>query len=158
MFVQHMKSDKQVVWSKGNTQGNIIVPRATFLSPACTPTGQTTTPHITTQSSHEYVYHLYRTLEDKYWMKCTLNIDVDVLKRERPIPYKYVIHSPNREDSHPYELLQNQRGNPNRCLVVPSKNGAPQSMYARRTQHFICLFMCIRICLCFYAINPGLIV
>lgn len=56
-------------------------------------------------------------------MKCTLNIDVDLIKKERPIPYKYVILSPYHEKGESddiYESLLCSNNNDNRCLVVPN--------------------------------------
>ena len=51
-------------------------------------------------------------------MQCTLNIGLDVVCNS--ISYKYVVHSPNRNNLHPYEVLQDTSSKLiNRSLMVP---------------------------------------
>ena len=58
-------------------------------------------------------------------MRCTLNINIDLLKNGRPIAYKYVIRSPNRKGFNPYDFLhaptKKYNCNINRCLIVPTR-------------------------------------
>lgn len=58
-------------------------------------------------------------------MECTFrNVDVEILKR--PLPYKYVVHSPKADkDQNCYEFLHaysSNRNEFNRCLVVPPEH------------------------------------
>lgn len=63
-------------------------------------------------------------------MKCTLNISREMIKDERPVAYKYAIHSPNfkkvAKKSYPWEYLHQTsswvKGPVNRCLQVPRDN------------------------------------
>ena len=54
-----------------------------------------------------------------HWMRCTLNIAVNVVAHETPIAYKYVVYSPNRGGDSPYEVLQGDASHYNRYLKVP---------------------------------------
>ena len=65
---------------------------------------------------------------NKWWMKCTLHIDKEIIRSGKPIAYKYAIHSPklmsSRKKHHPYEYLHHcpwihGSGHINRCLQVP---------------------------------------
>ena len=66
---------------------------------------------------------------NKWWMKCTISIDREIIRYGKPIAYKYAIHSPklmsSRKKPHPYEYLHNcsymlyGRGPINRCLQIP---------------------------------------
>lgn len=50
-----------------------------------------------------WILFLYRNLGDGIiWMKCTLNIDLDIINRNKCIPYKYFVCSPEAEG---YEYL-----------------------------------------------------
>jgi hypothetical protein len=62
-------------------------------------------------------------------MRCTLNFDIDLLKSEAPLAYKYLIYAPQggqRPTSEAYEYLHNApshgNGYINRCLVIPRDN------------------------------------
>lgn len=64
-------------------------------------------------------------------MKCTLNVDVTIVKGSEGIAYKYVIRSQNRKGAHPYEILhETPRKYPkvNRCLSVPGTFCHPDGM------------------------------
>ena len=59
-------------------------------------------------------------------MRCTLNFDVDLLRNESPIAYKYLIYAPQggqQPTSEAYEYLHNAPSHGsafiNRCLVIP---------------------------------------
>ena len=61
-------------------------------------------------------------------MGCTLNFDVDLLRSENPIAYKYLIYTPQsgQRPSEAYEYLHNApshgSGFINRCLIIPRDN------------------------------------
>ena len=57
---------------------------------------------------------------EHYEMQCTLDINVDVMKRSSNIPYKYIIISPKRKNRDIYEFLHNPPGSGimNRCLSI----------------------------------------
>jgi hypothetical protein len=62
-------------------------------------------------------------------MKCILFVDIDVIKSQK-IPYKYVVHSPNRKGAAIYEFFHDgpRGGNINRCLIVPKEKCKPKGM------------------------------
>lgn len=54
-------------------------------------------------------------------MQCTLLINKEVISYDESVAYKYVIHSPNRKDAHPYEFLHHLHGVFDRALKVPKE-------------------------------------
>ena len=68
-----------------------------------------------------------------YEMCCTLDIDVDVLKGQATIPYKYVIYSSSSErNEKPHEFLHGAEGRGeivNRCLRIPTNRFHPKGKH-----------------------------
>ena len=65
------------------------------------------------------LFLLCRAIGDGWYeMTCTLSIDADILKS--PVPYKYVVYSPKKENEDDcYEYLHGYGWDPNRCLRIP---------------------------------------
>lgn len=68
-------------------------------------------------------------------MRCTLNFDIDLLRLESPLAYKYLIYAlqpGQRPTSSAYEYLHNapSRGSGyiNRCLVIPRDYCKPKGI------------------------------
>jgi hypothetical protein len=82
-----------------------------------------------------YLLFFFRSLGDnKHWMQCTLRFAKEAIQDERPIPYKYTVHSPKIKGvlgrSYPWEYIHNvPRTGPNivnRCLQVPTDTKGTQ--------------------------------
>ena len=73
----------------------------------------------------DHIFNTFREVDSGLWeIQCTLRIDASILTGQHSVPYKYVVHSPNRtgEDQVPYEFLHGAHGNGqivDRCLFVP---------------------------------------
>lgn len=72
-------------------------------------------------------FNTFRKVDNGLWeIQCTIRIDASILTGQQSVPYKYVVHSPNRtqtgEDQVPHEFLHGAHGGGeivNRCLFVP---------------------------------------
>ena len=65
-------------------------------------------------------------------MHCTLKIDADIIGKEQPIAYKYVVLSEHWQDEYHYEFFhdapKSSYGEFNRCLQVPSKISSDEGL------------------------------
>lgn len=76
-----------------------------------------------------YILFLFREDENKCWMNCTLNIDLDVIHHQDPITYKYIYLS--KTNTYLYEYLHGPTKKfghvfIDRCLIVPPQYCKPK--------------------------------
>ena len=84
---------------------------------------------------------LYRDVGDGLFeMNCTLHIDVNILKDQASIPYKYVVYSSSTErNEKPHEFLYGAEGRGeivNRCLMIPAQNFCPGGKHVNVCAYF----------------------
>ncbi len=76
-------------------------------------------------------FHFCRDLGESYWMRCTLYVDLDLVKNIKPVPYKYTVYTPSRKDANIFEWFHDcpkKSGSTDRCLIVPSEYCKPKGM------------------------------